>query len=65
MNETKTQTCDKNSATLLWVNALPEDFSSVESNHSEDSDVNSEEPLDGVSDGASYIEEISGYSSKL
>lgn len=65
LNETKTQTGDKNSATLSWVNALPEEFSSVESSHSEDSDVNSEEPLDGVSEGVSYVEEISEYSSKL
>ena len=47
------------------MNALPEEFSSVESNHSEESDMNSEEPLDGVSEGVSYIEEISEYSSKL
>lgn len=61
LNETKIQNNDKNNATLSWVNTLPEEFSSAESNHSEDSDVNSESPMDEVG----YIREISEYSSKL
>ena len=61
LSDTKTQNNDKNDATLSWVNTLPEEFSSVERYHSEDSDVNSESPLDDVS----YIREISEYSSKL
>lgn len=62
LNEPIAQSNDQNKVTMSWVNALPEEFSSIASNHSEeDSDVNSESPLDGVS----YIQEISGYSSKL
>jgi len=57
-----TQMNDQNKVTLSWVNILPEEFSSIESTHSEeDIDVYSESPLDDVS----YIREISGYSSKL
>ena len=67
LNEPMTKRNDQNKVNT-WVNTLPVfapgELSSFGSNHSEeDSDVNSESPLDA--DGVSYIREISRYSSKL